>query len=225
MVQNNEQLLLPDELSRLPDSPADIARVLGEHHAADAVEAINSLDADTAARVVEQLPLDTAVQVFSQSHLERADKLIDSVGPDRAADIVCGISADRRADIFRKLPFASHAKCLAKLDPAARKAVEQLMAYPPHTAGGIMTTEFLSVPGSWTVAQALEQVHKVGDEKETVYTIFVTDPQTKALAHVVSLRQLIMSDPKTILMSITSNRPLIAVAPETDREEVDQSNR
>ena len=219
MPQSNG-LFLPDELTRLSGEPAEIAKIFMKHHAADAAEALNSLDAAMAAHVIENLPLDAAVHLFDQPHLERAAKLIDSLEDDRATQIVCEISADRRADIFRKLPAQAHGRFMSKLEPSARQAVEQLVAYPPHTAGGIMTTEFLSVPATSTVEQVLQQVHKVGAEKETVYVIYVTDATTKQLVQVVSLRQLIISDPKATVLAIASNRPPITVTPLTDREEV-----
>ena len=218
MTQTNG-LLLPEELTSLPGDPAKIAKVLLKYHAADAVEALNSLDLTTAVQTIESLPLDAAVHIFDQPHLERAAKLIENLEPDRAAEIVREISADSRAEIFRKLPERAHAKCMARLDTSTQQAVTQLVSYPPQTAGGIMTTEFLSVPADWTVEQALKLVQQVGEDKETVYVVYVTDPLTKQLTQVVSLRQLMTSDPKSTVLSIASNRLPITVAA-TDREEV-----
>ena len=212
--------VLPAELANLPADPGDIAAALLKHHAADAVEALNGLPVTKAGHVIEKLPLDAAVHIFDQPHLERSALLIEALEQERAATIIRGISADRRADIFRKLPAESHARCLAKLDAHDRAAVEQLVGYAPHTAGGIMTTEFLSVPANWTVEQALAEVAKVAQDKETVYVIYITDPETRELVQVVSLRQLITSARTPTVLSIASNRPPITVTPATDREEV-----
>ena len=219
MAQTNG-LLLPAELADLSAEPAELAKILLRHHAADAAEVLNKLELAKAAHVIEHLPLETTAHIFDQPHLERAAKLIESLEPERAAGIVAAIPADRRADIFRKLPAEAHARCMAKLDGPSREALVQLIAYPPHTAGGIMTTEYLSVPATWTVEQTLQQIHKVGSEKETVYVIYITDPDTRKLVQVVSLRQLVVSDPKATVLSIASKRPVITVTPQTDREEV-----
>ena len=157
---------------------------------------------------------------FLISPILNAPKLIENLKPDRAAEIVREISADSRAEIFRKLPEQAHAKCMARLDDATRHTVTHLISYPPQSAGGIMTTEFLSVPADWTVEQALKLVQQVGEDKETVYVVYVTDPLTKQLTQVVSLRQLMTSDPKSTVLSIASNRLPITVKPLTDREEV-----
>ena len=68
MTQSNG-LLLPNELDNLTGDPADIAKTMLRHHAADAAEALNRLDLTTAHHVIENLPLDTAVHIFEQSHL------------------------------------------------------------------------------------------------------------------------------------------------------------
>jgi len=52
-----------------------------------------------------------------------------------------------------------------------------LLRYPPESAGGIMTTEFLSVPSTWTVDEALQLIRRVGGAKETVYAVYVVDPE------------------------------------------------
>ena len=182
MLQTNGPTL-PDELTQAVRDPGEFSRVLLKYHAADVAEAVNRQPLATAIAVIALLPLDAAVHLFDQPHLERAAALIEGSDHERAAGLIEKISADRRADMFRKLPPAAHQWCLAKLDPATRQGVEQVLAYPPHTAGGIMTTEFVSVPETTTVGQALQLIHATGDEKETVYVIYLTDPVTKQLTH------------------------------------------
>ena len=219
MLQTNG-LSLPDELTRTVSDPSDFGKVLLKYHAADAAEALNLLPLPTAVAVVQTLPINATVHIFDQPHFERAALVIDALPQHIASDLIEKISADRRADIVRKLPPASHARCLAKLDAATRDAVERLAAYPPQTAGGIMTTEFLSVPTTNTVEETLELVKKAGADKETVYVIYVTDPKTRQLIQVVSLRQLMIADPKATVLSIAASRPPITVTPMMDREEV-----
>src|SRR6185295_14044749 len=91
----------------------------------------------------------------------------------------------------------------------------------PDTAGGIMTTEFVSIPTNWTVDQALRHIREVGNAKETVYAMYVVEPIGRSLVHVVSLRDLMMAD-RTIPVGEVGNRgrkPL-SVSPLADREEV-----
>ena len=87
------------------------------------------------------------------------------------------MSADQQADLFRELPDADRTRFLPgsrRGDTRARLTL--LLEYPPTTAGGIMTTEFVSVPATWTVEQALQHISGSAAAKETVYAIYVLDP-------------------------------------------------
>jgi magnesium transporter len=83
-----------------------------------------------------------------------------------------------------------------------------------------MTTEFLTVPATWTVDEALQLIRRVGGAKETVYAVYVIDPNSGALRHVVSLRELILSDRGRRVDQVGSTRKMLTVSPRTDREDV-----
>lgn len=219
-MQSAVGLEVPDELLTAATDPTAYARLLPRYHPADTAEALNRLPLAFGKAVLDLIPLEIAIQIFSQSHLDHAAALIEALTPERAAAIIKGLSADRRADIMRKLPPNAHARCLAKLDEADRAAVQQLLSYPPQTAGAIMTTEFLAVPETATVADTLQVVHTAGAHLETVYVVYLTDPASGRLTQVVSLRQLVTAAPSATVGSITSGRPVIAVTPTTDREEI-----
>src|ERR671932_317352 len=105
--------------------------------------------------------------------------------------------ADQQADLFRELDDAERARLLKLVEQPTRDALKLLLRYPPDTAGGIMTTEFVSMPTTWTVDQALRYVSEVGRAKETVYAIYVVDPADQRLVHVASLRDLMTADRQT----------------------------
>src|SRR4030095_4210230 len=123
---------------------------------ADIADALRELQPDAAAKVMAALPFDLAVQVFDEPELERhrcdiVMRIDDaSVGP-----LIDAMSADQQADLFREIPDAERPRLLRKLEPSTREALKLLLKYPTDTAGGIMTTEFVSMPTNWTVDQAL----------------------------------------------------------------------
>jgi magnesium transporter len=108
----------------------------------------------------------------------------------------------------------------SKLDRATSLAVQHLMGYPPRTAGSIMTTEFVSVPASWTVEQTLEHVRKVERSRETVYAIYVLDTETQALASVVTLRRLITGEPEASVLSVAQQGGIVRADPLMPQEDV-----
>jgi len=84
-----------------------------------------------------------------------------------------------------------------------------------------MTTEFVSMPTTWTVQQALDHVAAVGKAKETVYAIYCVAPDTQALVHVISLRDLMVTRDRSLRVDeIGSRRAPLTVRPLTDREDV-----
>ena len=200
--------------------PSEVAKTLATYRPADAAEALNGLDRTLASRVIEAMSAPAAIQVLNEPHLDQPAKLIEQISIDRAAAIVIGMHPDRRADVFRKLPDAARQSLAARLDTPMRETLTQLLSYPPHSAGAIMTTEFVSVPANWTVEQTLQLIHEVGSGKEEVYTVCLLDPESKQLVQVISLRRLVTSDRKATVLSVARPHSPIKVSPLTDREDV-----
>jgi magnesium transporter len=200
--------------------PTAFAKKSEDHHVADVVEALNALDPSLAASVLEAMPLDRATDILEQPGFDRPQELIERLPLDRAADFVGAMSADRRADIFRRLSDPIRSRLSACLDAPIRASVQQLLAYPPTSAGRIMTTEFISMPADWTVERALQHIRAVGGTRETVYALYIVDPTTQQLVRAISLRQLILSDHGALVIDVGRPRKLITVSPLSDREEV-----
>ncbi|OLE17110.1 MAG: magnesium transporter [Gemmatimonas sp. 13_1_20CM_3_60_15] len=180
--------------------PEELQEALGELRAPDIAEALKELPPEAAAKVMAALPFDLAVQVFDELLIE-------------------AMSADQQADLFRELPTDERNALLARVREPTRVTLRKLLKYPPETAGGIMTTEFVSVSSDWTVHQALSLIREVGGRKETVYAIYVVDSEDESLVHVVSLRELMTSDREDNVLEVGRRRPPLTVKPETDREE------
>ena len=139
---------------------------------------------------------------------------------DCAPAILSGLHPDRRVDIFRQLSEAGRDRLMAQLPEAMRDALHQLLQYPPQSAGGLMTTEFVAVPANWTVARTLRHIHDVGRNRETVYTVCVLEPNSNRLLKVIGLWRLVVSEPETNVLEAARDHAPIVVAPLTDREEV-----
>jgi magnesium transporter len=201
-------------------NPAFLAASMIEERAPDIVEALNDMPAELAAAVLLQLPPDRAVEVLDQPGLEREPELVTLMPRDAAAKRVAGMSADRVADIFRQVKEPHRSELLDLLDPDTRVNIRRLLEYPKDTAGSIMTTEFASVPSTYTVEQTLDYIRHVESSRETVYAIYVLDPLGKKLVKTISLRQLLTGDPKAPVLSVARPGRLITATPLMDREDV-----
>jgi magnesium transporter len=200
--------------------PAAFVTELGSDHAADIVEALNALSAGDAAAVISHLPHDRAVEVLDYAELDAAPEIILALPASLAPALVSGMSADRAADIFHQIDEPNRSQLLSRLDADAAEAIRRLMVFPPSTAGSIMTTEFVSVPSTWTVAQTLAHIREVERTRETVYAIYVLDPTSRRLIHAVPLRRLISAEPNAPVLSAARPEDPITVTAMVDREDV-----
>ncbi|MDE2408131.1 MAG: magnesium transporter [Xanthomonadaceae bacterium] len=187
---------------------------------ADAIDHLNACDSAVAVDVASRLPLARLIDMFDRPELQRAGGLIARMPDARAAALLEGMADDRAADVLLELDDADRARLSGRLRSGTLEALRQLMRYPPHTAGSLMTTEFVSVPADWTVAQTLTHVRQVERSRETVYAIYLLDPASHALVRTLSLRQLIAGDPDALALSQAQRTEPVWVAAHTDQEEV-----
>jgi magnesium transporter len=168
-------------------NPASLAASMIEERAPDIVEALNDMPPELAIAVLLHLPPDRAIEVLDQPELEREPELVTLMPREAAAKLLAGVSADRLADVFHHVKEPHCSELLDLLDPDTRVNIRRLLEYPKDTAGSIMTTEFASVPSTYTVEQTLDYIRHVESSRETVYAIYVLDPLSKKLVKTIAL--------------------------------------
>ena len=220
-MPNAAQKTTPELLYLIHKDPALLQEALGQMRPADIAEGLRDLPPDAAAEVMAALPFDVAVDVFDEPELSRERcGLILRMDDGTAGSLVDAMSSDQQADLFREIPEKHRARLLKLLPQSSRPPLEKLLQYAPHTAAGIMTTEFATIPSTFSVDEAIRYVSEVGKAKETIYAIYILDADNRRLLKVVSLRDLIVADRATNVMSVGAARQPLTVAPDTDREEV-----
>jgi magnesium transporter len=193
---------------------------LGAITTAERVERLNALEIHEAAAILATLPQQKAVRILGRPELHHAAAILTDMPVEQAGRLLNGTANDRVADLFQEMDEDGRTHLFSKLDRATSLAVQHLMGYPPRTAGSIMTTEFVSVPASWTVEQTLEHVRKVERSRETVYAIYVLDTETQALASVVTLRRLITGEPEASVLSVAQQGGIVRADPLMPQEDV-----
>jgi magnesium transporter len=193
-----------DKIDRI--HPADLAAIIEELAANEQASLIGSLDEETAADALEQLPVDTQLSILEDLNPHQAADIIENMQPDDAADLLGEIDTDKRQEL------------LGLMEPEEAEDVRELLAHPEVTAGGLMTTEFLSVPPGLTVAQTLEHIRSAAEDAELVYYIYVLDPQ-KHILGVVSLRELIKAGADAKIQDIARD-DVVTLKLEASRDEV-----
>jgi magnesium transporter len=204
--------------TRLDESSVGISEMVADLAPADLAEVINQLTLVEAAAVVSMLPVPRIVELFDNPFMRRRAAILEHLEPDRAAAILSGLSADERTDVVQRMGHHPRHLVVPKLAPEIRKELEGLLQYPPHTAGGIMTTEFVRLSPAMKVGEALKHIRTVAREKESIYACYVMDASGQLLG-AVSLRDLVMADLDTPVTEVMRKKPVFVNALD-DQEDV-----
>ena len=134
------------------------------------------------------------------------------------ASAVQEMAPDDAADLLAELPDERRAQILAGLGVDDRAQLEELMAYPPESAGGIMSPEVTALAENQTVAEAVSTLRRIADESEQLYYTYVVDSENR-LVGVLSLRDLMFGRSTQPIRDIMI-RDMVSVPVNMDREEV-----
>ncbi|MGB8582530.1 MAG: CBS domain-containing protein [Candidatus Sulfotelmatobacter sp.] len=186
--------------------PADIADIV-EDLAPDEREAVfRTLDEDVAAETLEEVDPKVQKSIVESLDSERAADIVEEMDPDAAADLLADLSQDHTEQI------------LVEMEPEASQEVVELLEHREETAAGRMTTEFLALPVTANVENAIGVLREFEGGVETVGTIYLVDSKG-TLAGAVPLAKLVLAQPQTPLLSLTSE-PLISTHEATGDNEV-----
>jgi magnesium transporter len=214
-------LLGPDLKQILKEDPDQVRELLDELHPEDVADLVSELDPDAAAAFLARMPAEEAAPIFECLDEHEQEELVEQMPAHSVAVIASEMAADDRADLFSALPEAvgdELLKELQKVDPLAAQEVREIEKWPDTSAGHLMTTDFVTVSPRMRVAEALDVVRKRAREREEfVYVVYVLDGDK--LAGVVSLRELLASDPSFGIAEVMRTH-IISVPPTMDQEEV-----
>ena len=171
-----------DKLARLhPVEIARLAEALSYHHGSEVVE---SLDDETAAETLEEMPA------------ERQARILGDMDEERAADILEWMSPDEAADVLGDLPEDKAEELLGLMEEDEQAEVAELLPYEDDTAGGLMTTEFVTLPRELSVGEALARLREMAETPNMIYYLYLVEGEGSwQLSGVIALRSLILADP------------------------------
>ncbi len=191
---------------------------LSDLHPADIADILEQLDVEEAGAMLGRLDTETAADTLNEVEAPRQFELLSELDPEKASDLLEILAPDDAADILAEIPQET-AERLLNLMPADESGpIRELLRYGPETAGGIMTTEVLSLSQELTVDEALVYLRRHSTHLEMIYYLFIVDDE-QHLVGVVSLRELVVAEPTTRLKDLM-DEDVIKVKTDTDQEEV-----
>jgi magnesium transporter len=214
----------------LPDLRLDALKALAERddlrpfveravqlHPSDLADVLAELDEAVRVRAVAELPTEVASRALAEMEAaEHPEELLLAVGPDYAADLVEELPADDAADIVAELPPAEREAVLAEVTDRAE--VERLLQYRKDTAGGLMTTEVVTVRDDASLGQALDEIRRQSQEDEALHQVYVVDADG-TLRGILPLVRLVVSAPSRRVADVMEV-PAATVTPLEDQEQV-----
>ena len=186
--------------------PADIADIIEELDIRQRTAVFRSLDVETAAETLEET--DPKIQV----------SLIEDMEIGQASDIIEEMSLSDAADLLADLPRQKAEGILKEMEQDIAEDVKELLAHPEETAGGLMTTAYLSFLPSTTVMEALEVIRREAEDLDFVYYLYVTDEEEHLLG-MLSLRELLVATPETCLSDLMFRR-VVMVELDEDKDSI-----
>ena len=189
-------------------------------HPADMAEHIENLTLKEQVCLMRHLPADEAAEALAELDEDVAVDVLENLDPDEAAQIIAEMDPDDAADVLDELEEGHRDVLLNNLNKEDAEELRRLLAFDPETAGGIMNTEIILLEQDMTVDKAIKQIRRgMEEDMEIPYYAYVVDEDDK-LVGVLSLRDLMLSKPGTILRDAIHDQDVIAVRYDTNREEV-----
>ncbi len=164
----------------------------------DIASFIESLPAELALIVFRTLDKDLAAEIFANLANEQQEQLIGAITDEELQHLMKGLMIDDAVDMLGELPANLVNRILRHTSPNTRSLINQFLLYPEFCAGSIMTAEFVQLKKEMTVKEAIDHIRRVGEDKETIYTCYVTT-QNRKLEGIISVRTLLLSDDESTL--------------------------
>ena len=181
---------------------------------------LDDVAADDVLLLFRLLPKELAAETFVEMDSDLQERLLQNFTDTELRGVIAELFVDDMVNIIEEMPANVVKRILASADAETRAAVNEILHYPPDSAGSIMTTEYVRLSEEMTVEDAFARIRREGVDKETIYTCYVTAADRRLIG-LVTVKTLLLSDKATTVGEIME-RNVISVRTDTDRELVAQ---
>lgn len=189
-----------------------------EIHPSDIADIIEQLDIDQRAKIFTLVDDPKAAEVLRHILPAVRTSVAEAMGEQRLSGLLEIMPPDEAADILGSLPREKAMALLSLMGIEEASVIMELLGYEPDTAGGQMTTEFITIPDSMRASDIIEYLREKGPDAETIYYIYVVD-RDGHLSGVLSLRDLLRASPDERAANLMT-RDVITVETDDDQEMV-----
>ncbi|MGM9615542.1 MAG: magnesium transporter [Oscillospiraceae bacterium] len=183
----------------------------------DIAALFDDLEEHTLPLLFRLLPKDIAADTFVEMEPESQELLIRGFSDSELKEVVDELYVDDAVDLVEEMPANVVKRILRQADAETRKLINDILKYPEDSAGSIMTTEFIDLRPSMTVADAFKHIRRDGFDSETINTCYITD-DGKHLMGTVSIRAILLAEEDAVLSDIMEEN-VISIGTLADQEE------
>jgi Mg2+ transporter MgtE len=208
------ELLAGDQGILLKTSPKKLA----ELYPADLADILMDMNQLQGGKFIEHLDVSQIADALENVETDYQTRLLESMDNEKVADVLEEMAPDDAADLLAELPEERSAALLKLMEGDEAEDVRKLLKYEDDTAGGLMTTDYVTAPLTATAEEVICQLREIGEEIETLYYVYVTDTDN-VLTGIFSLSDLILALPQTPVSEFMRKR-VTSVLLEDSQDEV-----
>lgn len=192
-----------DELMQLLDERRmkELQLRLEDMNEFDVAEFLSEIGDNRMPMVFRLLSKQMAADVFANFDSPEQEQIINSITDSELSAIIEELYVDDAVDMMEELPANVVKRVMRTATPETRRLINQYLNYTENSAGSIMTAEFVDLKKYMNVRESIARIRRIGEDKETIYTCFVTSADRK-LEGVLSVKDLLLSDDETVIEDI-----------------------
>lgn len=211
-----------DELMRFLDERRmkELQLQLEDMNEFDVAEFLTEIGDNRMPMVFRLLSKQMAADVFANFDSPEQEQIINSITDSELSAIIEELYVDDAVDMMEELPANVVKRVMRTATPETRRLINQYLNYPENSAGSIMTAEFVDLKKYMNVRESIARIRRIGEDKETIYTCFVTSADRK-LEGVLSVKDLLLSDDETVIEDIMDTNIIFCMTHD-DQEEAAQ---
>ena len=183
----------------------------------DVAEFLTEIGDNRMPMVFRLLSKETAADVFANFEAPEQEQIINSITDSELSAIIEELYVDDAVDMMEELPANVVKRVMRTATPETRRLINQYLNYPENSAGSIMTAEFVDLKKYMNVRESIARIRRIGEDKETIYTCFVTSADRK-LEGVLSVKDLLLSDDETVIEDLMDTNIIFCMTHD-DQEE------
>ena len=185
--------------------PADLADIVEELGPDDRQSIFENMDREVAADALAEIDPDIQASILESMEAEMAAEIVEEMSPDRAADVLGDLDEQASEDI------------LEEMEHDEQEEVRELLEFDEDSAGGLMDTEYLTVPQTATVADAIQALRAMEDMPETLNTIFLVDAEERLEASIPVARLFLHDTSEPLATLVSEKKRSVSVDESQDR--------